>query len=84
MDDGAWAEIDQSASSDVPVGEVDVDVGLTFQHNAEAMVIDDEGWLLLNDKLEHTAVAMHHAQFVGEPDVLAYRFKVGHEDVTHP
>ena len=84
MDDGARAEIDHSACCDMPVGEVDIDVGLTFQHNAEAMVIDDEGRLLLNDKLEHTAVAMHDTQFIGEPNVLTYRFKVGHEDVTHP
>ena len=84
MDDGAWAEVDKRSCTDVAVDKVEVDVGLTFQHNAKAMVVDDEGRFLLNDKLEYTAVAMQHAQFAGEPDVLTYRFKVGHEDVAHP
>ena len=45
-DDGAWREVCQRAGPDVPFLQVEADIGFASGDDAEAVVVDDEGWSL--------------------------------------
>ena len=65
------------------IHKVEVDKTLATCYHAEAMIVDDEGWLLLHDKTEHQRVAMNHRQFVAEEYVLTDLREVVCKDVAH-
>lgn len=83
IDDGAWSEVGQCACCDVSVLQVEADVGLSVDDDAEAVVVDDEGWPMLEDEAEEVVVAADDAEFAVEEDVVADLSDVGTEDVTH-
>ena len=69
-DDGAWAEVDQCASREVTIHEVEVDVAFAVSDDAQTVVVDNKGRLLLHDESEHKRVAVNHRQFVAEENAL--------------
>ena len=71
IDDGARADIDQRACCDVPLLQVEVDVGFSIQDETEAMVVDGERRLLAYQQTKHGVVSANHAQFTVKEDVLA-------------
>jgi len=83
MDDGARTNIYECTSREVTIYKVEVDVALAACYHTQAVVVDDEGWLLLHDKTEHQRVAVNHRQFVAEEYVLADLREVVCKDVAH-
>ena len=83
IDDGAWADVDQCASGDVTVLQIEVDMGLAIQNDAEAMVVDGEGRFLAHQQTEHGMISMNHTEFTVEEDVLADLCKMRGEYVPH-
>ena len=71
VDDGARADIDQCACCDVPLLQVEVDVGFSIQDETEAMVVDGERRLLAHQQAKHGVVAANHTQFTVKKDTLA-------------
>ena len=71
VDDGARADIDQCACCDVPLLQVEVDVGFSIQDETEAMVVDGERRLLAHQQAKHGVVAVNHTQFAVKEDALA-------------
>ena len=63
MNDGAGTEIDECAAGEVAVLQVDVDVSLTVQDDAQAIIVDGEGRSLVHQQTEHGVIAADHCQF---------------------
>jgi len=83
IDDGAWSKVGQCACCDVSVLQVEADVGLSAEDDSEAVVVDDEGWPMLEDEAEEVVVAADDAEFAVEEDIVADLSDVGAEDVAH-
>ena len=72
VDDGARADIEQCACCDVPLLQVEVDVGFSIQDETEAMVVDGERRLLAHQQAKHGVVAADYTQFAVKEDALAH------------
>lgn len=83
IDDGAWAEVDQCASREVTIHEVEVDVAFAVSDDAQTVVVDNKGRLSLHDELEKTRFAVNHRQFVVEEKILANLREIVLKDVAH-
>lgn len=76
-DDGAWPQEYDGAGGDVTLYQVDVDMQFAADEDAQAVVVDDEGWLTLpDDKHEDAGIAINHTQFVAEVRMVMYLRKV--------
>ena len=71
VDDGTWTKIDKCTCCQMTIYEIEVHITFTLSDYAQTMVIDDEGWYLLNYQSENHWVAMDHRQFVAKKNVLA-------------
>lgn len=83
VDDGAWTNIDECASSEVTVLQVEVDMSLATHDNAEAMIVDDEWWFLAHQQAEHSMISTNDTEFAIEEYVLADLCKMRGKYVPH-
>ena len=83
MNDGAGTEIDECAAGEVAVLQVDVDVSLTVQDNAQAIIVDGEGRSLVHQQTEHGVIAADHCQFAIHEYMLSELREVWCEDIAH-
>ncbi len=71
VDDGARTDIDEGATLEVTVLQVDIELCLAAHDDTEAVVVDGEGGLLLFQHTEQLAVGTYYSQFTIEKDILA-------------
>ena len=60
MDDGAWTDVDKCACLEMTIYKVEVNKTLATYNHTQAMVVDDEGGLLLHDETEHLWITMNY------------------------
>ena len=83
VDDGARTDIDEGATLEVTVLQVDIELCLAAHDDTEAVVVDGEGRLLAHQQTEHRAVAANHCQFAIHEYMLAHLREVWCENVAH-
>ena len=82
-DDGARTEIYERGSSDVTIHQVEVDVALAANDDAEAMVVDDEGRRLLQEEMEGFASLTKNADFVAEKNIFPDLLEMGTKNIFY-
>ena len=83
VDDGARTDIDECATREVAVLQVEVDVSLAAHDDAQTVVVDGERRPLAHQQTEHRAVAANHCQFAIHEYMLAHLREVWCENVAH-
>lgn len=83
VDDGARTDIDECASREVAVLQVDGNFSLAVHDDAQTVIIDGKRWLLAHQQTEHRAVAANHCQFAIHEYMLAHLREVWCENVAH-
>ena len=83
IDNGTRTKVNQRAGTETLLHQIEVDYSLSSDEYTEAIIIDGERRILLNDILEKPAVTMHYAYLIAEVYLLAQLCRMQCEDVTH-